>query len=214
MTIIPTDDDFPATVIPKRQILQSLPAVVLDSPVQDLGVHFDTHFKLVREDFVASVREGIHMVRTHSKERSTNIRCYGNVKLLGLNATELDGILYHFRFDLTLFRGRAVRWERRLLSGNLVVIGPERFTPGTLHFGTVVRRPRTPPANADPEGLKAQWEDPIMRGEFAVGVSTAPSREISVQEDYCDQKQMRGKNKIPSWECFWMYYLTRENTLT
>jgi len=84
MTIIPKDDDFPATVIPKRQILQSLPAVVLDSPVQDLGVHFDTHFKLVREDFVASVREGIHMVRTHSKERNTNIRCYANVKLLGL----------------------------------------------------------------------------------------------------------------------------------
>ena len=46
------------------------------------------------------------------------------VSPLGLNATELDGILYHFRIDLTLFCGRAVRWERRLLSGNLDVISP------------------------------------------------------------------------------------------
>ncbi|XP_060899287.1 NFX1-type zinc finger-containing protein 1 isoform X2 [Labrus mixtus] len=111
-------------------------------------VYLDTHFRLLREDFVRPLREGIQQLLWNKKnmERSDNtlkkkqfddIRVYFDTKLVVPKCTH-TGIAYVVEFDVQPLK--FVRWEntKRLIFGSLVCLSCDYFD--TLLFATVSDR--------------------------------------------------------------------------
>ncbi|XP_072917712.1 NFX1-type zinc finger-containing protein 1 isoform X1 [Hemitrygon akajei] len=112
-------------------------------------VYLDTHFRLLREDFVRPLREGIldllHNYNGKGLRRKVfdDIRVYFNTRILVPLCTA-SGVGYKVQFDTQPLR--FVRWQnsKRLLYGSLVCMSKDNFE--TLLFATVSDR--------DPKKLK------------------------------------------------------------
>ncbi|XP_008287693.1 NFX1-type zinc finger-containing protein 1 isoform X2 [Stegastes partitus] len=117
-------------------------------------IYLDTHFRLLREDFVRPLREGIHqllqnqmnMGRTDTPlrtKRFDDIRLYFDTQLMVPKCTQ-TGIGYIVQFDTKPLQ--FVCWEnsKRLIFGSLVCLSCDNFE--TFLFATVSDR--------DPKALK------------------------------------------------------------
>ncbi|MGH0131754.1 UNVERIFIED_CONTAM: hypothetical protein FKN15_048582 [Acipenser sinensis] len=118
-------------------------------------VYLDTHFRLLREDFVRPLREGIReILQTYlspaegpegnlRKKRFDDIRVYFDTRLLTPTCTH-SGTAYKVHFDTRPLK--FVRWEnsKRLIYGSLVCLSRDNFE--TFLFATV--------ADRDPAELK------------------------------------------------------------
>ncbi|KAJ8260466.1 hypothetical protein GJAV_G00182490 [Gymnothorax javanicus] len=111
-------------------------------------VYLDTHFRLLREDFVRPLREGIReLLRTYQEQdlgqvpvrrkRFDDIRVYFDTRLLVPLCTP-TGIAYKVQFDPSPLK--FVRWQnsKRLLYGSLVCLSRDNFE--TFLFATVSDR--------------------------------------------------------------------------
>ncbi|KAH0619385.1 hypothetical protein JD844_019443 [Phrynosoma platyrhinos] len=116
----------------------------LAQPYESPGVYLETHFRLLREDFVRPMREGIVQLlqcteqqRGMRQRRFDDIRVYFNARILA-PACSAAGIEYKVRFDTKPLR--SVRWEnsKRLLYGSLVCLSKDGFE--TFLFATVAQR--------------------------------------------------------------------------
>ena len=103
--------------------------------------YLDVQFRLLREDFVRPLREGISRLleRVGSSKIDTHqdIRLYNDVRLLYPVCTS-NGVRYRIKFDNSKLRH--VRWEnsKRLIFGSLMCLSKDNFD--SLVFATVANR--------------------------------------------------------------------------
>ncbi|XP_030839842.1 NFX1-type zinc finger-containing protein 1 [Strongylocentrotus purpuratus] len=105
--------------------------------------YLDVQFRLLREDFVRPLREGISEYKIATArpgkrdKRFQDIRLYYDVTLDEPLYSQ-SGVTFRIHFDETKLKG--VRWQssKRLIYGSLVILSPDDFK--TLVFGTVANR--------------------------------------------------------------------------
>uniref|UniRef100_A0A8C3MVS2 Zinc finger NFX1-type containing 1 n=1 Tax=Geospiza parvula TaxID=87175 RepID=A0A8C3MVS2_GEOPR len=110
---------------------------------ESTSIYLDTHFRLLREDFVRPLREGIMEVlqnlqdRNLRKRKFDDIRIYFDVRIIAPSCTP-TGIAYKVQFDTKPLR--FVQWQnsKRLLYGSLVCMSQDHFE--TFLFATVSNR--------------------------------------------------------------------------
>ncbi|XP_060086142.1 NFX1-type zinc finger-containing protein 1-like [Ylistrum balloti] len=114
---------------------------------QNLDHYLDVQFRLLREDFVGPLRDGINgyiaAVQTGKSKRSQEMRVYYDVQVIcPIGAS--NGLCHRISFDVS--RMQRVNWEssKRLIFGSLVCFSSDNFR--TLLFATVAER--------DPKKLK------------------------------------------------------------
>ncbi|XP_061486653.1 NFX1-type zinc finger-containing protein 1 isoform X2 [Rhineura floridana] len=116
---------------------------IISQPYESPAVYLDTHFRLLREDFVRPLREGILQL-LHSfedtnlkKKRFDDIRVYFDTRIL-VPLCSRTGIDYKVQFNPKPLS--FVCWEnsKRLLYGSLVCMSKDNFE--TFLFATVSQR--------------------------------------------------------------------------
>ena len=101
--------------------------------------YFDIQFRLLREDFVRPLREGIERYCVTGSSRGiSDIRVYENARILN-PVCLYTGMGFQFRFDVTKLQN--VKWEhsRRLIFGSLLCLSDDEFREHVI-FATVVKR--------------------------------------------------------------------------
>ncbi|XP_063816587.1 NFX1-type zinc finger-containing protein 1 isoform X2 [Pseudophryne corroboree] len=110
---------------------------------ESTSLYLDTHFRLLREDFVRPLRNGIqeilqqHDDRGFRKMKFDDIRIYFDTRVLTPMCTP-SGIIYKVQFDITPLK--MIRWQnsKRLLYGSLVCLSKDNFE--SFLFATVSNR--------------------------------------------------------------------------
>ncbi|XP_071958633.1 NFX1-type zinc finger-containing protein 1-like [Antedon mediterranea] len=109
--------------------------------------YLDVQFRLLREDFICPLREGIqtHLdnvtnpLPRNQRKRNTDVRLYYDVKVEHpVFSHKKEGVLYRVHFSLCNLKN--VRWQntKRLIYGSLVCLSHDNFQ--TLLFGTISDR--------------------------------------------------------------------------
>ena len=103
----------------------------------DWNHYFDIHFRLLREDFVHPLREGLFLYLEGQIKRNTDVRVYTGVRVLEPVCLFSD-IGFQVKFDVS--RLRRVNWDhsKRLIFGSLLCLSSDNFKH--IHFATVVQR--------------------------------------------------------------------------
>ena len=108
----------------------------------DIEHYLDVQFRLLREDFLRPLRDGIKHYRERNNSRYRNdfnqdVRIYYNVKILRPICTS-SGVRYKIRFDTRKFVD--VQWEnsKRLIFGSLLCLSKDNFE--NFVFATVAER--------------------------------------------------------------------------
>ncbi|NXU02820.1 ZNFX1 protein, partial [Buphagus erythrorhynchus] len=110
---------------------------------ESTSIYLDTHFRLLREDFVRPLREGIMEIlqdlqdRNLRKKKFDDVRIYFDARIIAPRCTS-TGISYKVEFDTKPLR--FVQWQnsKRLLYGSLVCMSQDHFE--TFLFATVSNR--------------------------------------------------------------------------
>ncbi|XP_061687607.1 NFX1-type zinc finger-containing protein 1 [Syngnathoides biaculeatus] len=140
MPIYPTSEEF---IQDHRPFLR--PNITSQRYTNTL-IYLDTHFRLMREDLVRRLREGIQQLRQMQlqanntdlkKKHFDDILVYFDVKL-GAPKYMLTGLAYVVQFDVEPLK--FVRWEnsKRLLYGSLVCLSCDNFE--SFLYATVADR--------------------------------------------------------------------------
>ncbi|XP_043088038.1 NFX1-type zinc finger-containing protein 1 [Puntigrus tetrazona] len=142
MSIYPTIEEFRLDQKP------FLRPNIMSQSFPNARIYLDTHFRLLREDFVRPLRDGVReLLRSqHSetadgipmkKRRFDDIRVYFDTRLV-LPLCTPSGIAYKVQFDQRPLQ--FVRWEnsKRLLYGSLVCLSMDNFE--SFLFATVTDR--------------------------------------------------------------------------
>nr|XP_034979822.1 NFX1-type zinc finger-containing protein 1 [Zootoca vivipara] len=117
---------------------------LISQPYESPAIYLDTHFRLLREDFVRPLREGILQFLQSLEDagpgrrrRFDDIQVYLDARVLAPLCSR-TGLDYMVHFDSKPLRG--VRWEnsKRLLYGSLVCLSKDNFE--TFLFATVSNR--------------------------------------------------------------------------
>lgn len=107
-------------------------------------IYLDTHFRLLREDFVRPLREGIQQLLQMDgrndnlqKKHFDDIRVYSNTQIVAPKCTR-SGLAYVVSFDIEPLK--FVCWEnsKRLIYGSLVCLSSDNFE--SFMFATVSDR--------------------------------------------------------------------------
>lgn len=110
---------------------------VVEGKYDNILHYLDVHFRLLREDCVSSIRDGIISFRQDPNFTSLDVFVYRNVKVIGVQCAN-EGIVYRVSFDVD----QEVNWacSSRLLYGSLICLSPDDFE--TLYWASVsVRDP-------------------------------------------------------------------------
>ena len=140
LSIFPTASDFEDKEIFLRENL-------IGSAYKDLDTYLDVQFRLIREDFVRPLREGIidfkHCLQTGTKLNSKDVKIYEKTRIFYPDISQ-SGVTYRIQFSLTGGL-KSLRWEnsKRLIYGSLVCLSLDNFN--TFLFATIINR--------DPKGL-------------------------------------------------------------
>ncbi|NXE92852.1 ZNFX1 protein, partial [Menura novaehollandiae] len=119
---------------------------IISGRYESTSIYLDTHFRLLREDFVRPLREGIVELlqsfedRGLRKKKFDDIRVYFNTQIIAPRCAS-TGIVYKVQFDTKPLR--FVQWQnsKRLLYGSLVCMSKDQFE--TFLFATVSNRDAT-----------------------------------------------------------------------
>ena len=165
------------SVIPQAADLSSRPFLrknITDRKFKDLDHYLDVQFRLLREDFVKPLRDGIKQLTKESNslepatsekkvKRTNNVSVYHKVTVQ-YPVCSKKGLLYRIRFDSSHPEVKRVKWERskRLKYGSLVCLSSDDFQ--SLVFATVEDR--------DSQGLSV--------GELDVRFQNVDKEEITV----------------------------------
>jgi hypothetical protein len=135
MTIIPHRDDIFTETQPylRKNIVQGA--------YQDLDHYLDVQFRLLREDFLRPLREGIINLVNRGIDQQQglfkDIRVYRDVKIL-FPVCSSSGLRHHIQFNNSKLK--SVKWEnsKRLIFGSLLCLSKDNFQ--TFVFATVADR--------------------------------------------------------------------------
>ncbi|XP_069507285.1 NFX1-type zinc finger-containing protein 1 [Ambystoma mexicanum] len=116
---------------------------MLSGRYDSTSIYLDTHFRLLREDFVRPLREGImELLESFEdqglrKRRFDDIRIYFDTRIIA-PLCSYSGIVYKVQFDTKPLK--FVRWQnsKRLIYGSLVCMSKDNFE--TFLFATVSDR--------------------------------------------------------------------------
>ena len=135
MTIIPHRDDI---FTEKKPYLRKN---IVHGAYENLEHYLDVQFRLLREDFLRPLREGIiNLVNQGVGQQHglfKDIRIYRNVKIL-YPVCSNSGLLHHIQFDNSKLK--CVQWEnsKRLIFGSLLCLSKDNFQ--NFVFATVAER--------------------------------------------------------------------------
>ena len=163
--VAPPDDFRTLSIFPTASDLEDKKTFLrknqIDSPYKDLETYLDVQFRLIKEDFVRPLRDGIleykNCIQTRKKLNCNDVNVYEKTIILNHEITEF-GLTYKIQFSLTGAL-RNVNWaqSKRLIFGSLVCLSYDNFN--TSIFATVVNR--------DPKDLKhGIVEIKLTRAEF------------------------------------------------
>ncbi|KAL9958948.1 hypothetical protein ACROYT_G036026 [Oculina patagonica] len=122
---------------------------ITDRKFKDLEHYLDVQFRLLREDFVMPLRDGIKQLRKESNSLETNhegnaqhandVSVYHDVTVQH-PVCNRKGRVYRIRFNSSHPKVKRIKWERskRLKFGSLVCLSSDEFN--TLVFATVENR--------------------------------------------------------------------------
>ncbi|XP_050663382.1 NFX1-type zinc finger-containing protein 1 isoform X2 [Macaca thibetana thibetana] len=116
---------------------------IISGKYDSTAIYLDTHFRLLREDFVRPLREGIlELLQSFEdqglrKRKFDDIRIYFDTRIITPMCSS-SGIVYKVQFDTKPLK--FVRWQnsKRLLYGSLVCMSKDNFE--TFLFATVSNR--------------------------------------------------------------------------
>lgn len=133
---------FPESVDINVQDMPFLRRNKVEGRYHDLNHYLDVQFRLLREDFIAPLREGvkeyIEAVSTNGKTtRLQDVRIYTDVQIISPICSNL-GLCQRVTFSCPGLN--RIRWEssKRLIFGSLVVLSADKFE--TFFFATVANR--------------------------------------------------------------------------
>ncbi|XP_078271702.1 NFX1-type zinc finger-containing protein 1-like [Rhinoraja longicauda] len=136
ISIYPTYDDI--HLIDKPFVRPN----IINEEYPDTATYLDIQFRLLREDFVRPLREGISKLlscnkKDLQKQKIDDIRIYFNARVLDPLCTR-TGVFYRIKFDKKLLKH--VQWEssKRLLYGSFLCLSKDNFE--TMLFATVAHR--------------------------------------------------------------------------
>jgi hypothetical protein len=94
--------------------------------------YLDIHFRLLREDFLGPLRDGIQNYLFKSSIKNTDVRIYENVWSLGPKLRSRSGMVYGLQLDKKRF-GK-IQWSnsRRLIYGSLLALSSDDFQSCTF----------------------------------------------------------------------------------
>jgi hypothetical protein len=130
--------------------------------------YLDVQFRLLREDFVRPLRDGLKEYRRHyvdmedRRARLQNVRVYTNIHIIRPVCTN-NGLTYRIRLDTKHLKNVKWRLSKRLIFGSLVCLSRDNFE--TLLFATVTDR--------KPEDLEKVGELEIKFEDFNQDVALA-----------------------------------------
>ncbi|KFQ67907.1 NFX1-type zinc finger-containing protein 1, partial [Phaethon lepturus] len=116
---------------------------IISGRYESTSIYLDTHFRLLREDFVRPLREGIlELLQSFEdkglrKKKFDDIRIYFDTRIITPLCSP-TGIVYKVQFDIKPLK--FVRWQnsKRLLYGSLICMSKDHFE--TCLFATVSNR--------------------------------------------------------------------------
>ncbi|KAM6113051.1 LOW QUALITY PROTEIN: NFX1-type zinc finger-containing protein 1-like [Pterocles gutturalis] len=116
---------------------------VISGRYESTSIYLDTHFRLLREDFVRPLREGVlELLQSFENKGLRNkkfddIRIYFDMRIITPLCSS-TGIVYKVQFDIKPLK--FVRWQnsKRLLYGSLICMSKDHFE--TCLFATVSNR--------------------------------------------------------------------------
>ena len=144
---------------------------ITDRRFNDLDHYLDVQFRLLREDFVMPLRDGIKQLTkdkdlleptTSNTRRANDVSVYHGVRVL-YPVCNRKGRVFKIKFNQSHSKVRRIKWERskRLKFGSLLCLSSDDFN--TLVFASV--------ENRDPEGLSD--------GELEVRFETTETAEVN-----------------------------------
>lgn len=115
----------------------------LAGPYKDWMEYYDIQFRLLREDFIASLRRGVSAhQKGESSKRNRDIKTYNEAKIVSQVTTREMGICFEIQFNVNGFRRINYNWNvsKRLIFGSLVLFVPSDKTNSDVVFATVAGR--------------------------------------------------------------------------
>ena len=105
----------------------------------DVEHYLDVQFRLLREDFLEPLREGIYEI-THNvpkERRSQSMKCYQGVRIVGKEFTP-SGVIYKVQLHDSKSSKAILAHSKRLIFGSFVCLSKDKFQ--TMLFATVANR--------------------------------------------------------------------------
>ncbi|XP_064088897.1 NFX1-type zinc finger-containing protein 1-like [Macrobrachium nipponense] len=129
LPIVPTAIELNDTDVPflRRNIIHG--------KYEDAEHYLDVQFRLLREDFVRPLRNGVQEIKKNERSNNRDLYVYRNVQLLG---TDIKNFKLIHLVKLTLPGKLQVENSKRLMFGNLVCLTSNNFK--TILFGSVAER--------------------------------------------------------------------------
>ncbi|PFX14436.1 NFX1-type zinc finger-containing protein 1 [Stylophora pistillata] len=128
----------------------------------DVEHYLDVQFRLLREDFLEPLREGIYEI-THNVprgRRNQSMKCYQGVRVVGKNFT-LSGVIYKVQLENSKFAKALLAHSKRLIFGSFVCLSKDNFQ--TMLFATV--------ANRDPKDVdEGKFDIRFVEGQNVFGI--------------------------------------------
>ncbi|KAK3584660.1 hypothetical protein CHS0354_001239 [Potamilus streckersoni] len=139
---------FPRSVELDTNVKPFLRKIKKKGGYEDIDHYLDVQYRLLREDFVGPLRDGVaeflQVIKENRKiKRLQDIRIYNHVRIISPICSE-SGLGHVIQFDVSHMM--KVRWEssKRLIHGSLLCLSADLFK--TFYFATVTNR--------DPKDLK------------------------------------------------------------
>jgi len=135
---------------------------ILKGRYEDAEHYLDVQFRLLREDFLEPLREGIHEIvqNVPRKQRHQLMKQYQGARIIDKNVTP-SGIIFQVQFDISRFDTKRWANSKRLLFGSFLCLSNNNFE--TMLFATV--------SNRDPEELaKGRIEIRFIEEQDVFGV--------------------------------------------
>ncbi|KAK7499274.1 hypothetical protein BaRGS_00009534 [Batillaria attramentaria] len=181
-SLTPPDDFRALSVFPTMADLdkEELPFLRKNKPTggySSADHYLDVQFRLLREDFVYPLREGIQeylktVAAPHRGKRLKDIRVYHGVHVLRAVCLQ-NGLGHRLNFDVSHMK--RVRWEvsKRLIYGSLVCLSSDNFQT-ELFFATV--------ANREPSDLKEGIVDVTFEHDLHELAAISPETVFTMAE--------------------------------
>ena len=112
---------------------------ILKGRYDDAEHYLDVQFRLLREDFLEPLREGIHEIihNVPRKQRNQLMKQYQGARIVDKTFTP-SGIIYQVQFDVSRFDTKRWANSKRLLFGSFLCLSNNNFE--TMLFATVSKR--------------------------------------------------------------------------